>query len=216
MTENESCRLLKTVSGTGEDPMLKEVAKVLDYQPLALAAAGVYLKQVQQSKAEFSWQNYLQKLDEGKIRLTQEQLRDTNPAYSHTMTTAVLLAVEKAAEADLVLRHVFCFLSMASYESLPMEIVINYVLFADKDQDGELVGVKIRNSSLILSDECENPSIRLHRVVHDAIKRKMDNTVSSFDLAVRSLYQSKQRNDKINIVPHLKALFAAMEKMFPK
>ena len=215
MTENESCRLLKTVSGTGEDPMLKEVAKVLDYQPLALAAAGVYLKQVQQSKAEFSWQNYLQKLDEGKIRLTQEQLRDTNPAYSHTMTTAVLLAVEKAAEADLVLRHVFCFLSMASYESLPMEIVINYVLLADKDQDGEQVGVKIRNSSLILSDERENPSIRLHRVVHDAIKRKMDDTVSSFDFAVRSLYQSKQQSDKRYLVPHLKAFFAAMEKMFP-
>ena len=220
MTENESCRLLKTVSGTGEDPMLKEVAKVLDYQPLALAAAGVYLKQVQQSKAEFSWQNYLQKLDEGKIRLTQEQLRDTNPAYSHTMTTAVLLAVEKAAEAHLVLRHAFCFLSMASYESLPLEIVINYVLFAVKDQDREQVGVKIRNSSLILSDECETPSIRLHRVVHNGIKtyvkeRKMDNTASSFDFAVGSFYQFKQRNEERNLVPHLKAFVAAMEKMFP-
>ena len=221
MTENESCRLLTRVSGTSDNPMLKEVAKVLDYQPLALAAAGVYLKQVKQSKAGFSWQNYLQKLDEGKIRQTQEQLRDTNPAYSQTMTTAVLLAVEKAAEVDLVLHHAFCLLSMASYESLPLKIVINYVLFAVKDQDGDQVGVKIRNSSLILSDNCENPSIRLHRVVHDAIKtyvkeRKMDDIASSFDFAVRSFYQFKQRNDERNLVPHLKAFVAATEKMFPK
>ena len=35
MTENESCRLLETVSGTGDNPMLQEVAEVLDHQPQA-------------------------------------------------------------------------------------------------------------------------------------------------------------------------------------
>ena len=55
----------------------------------------------------------MKKLDEDKRQLTEELLRDINPNYSRTMTTAVLLAVEKVAQSDIV--HTFHFLSIASH-----------------------------------------------------------------------------------------------------
>ena len=217
-----SSNLLATVSGIGGHPMLDEVAKELDYQPLDLAAAAVYLKQVRETKVspKFFWNDYLQKLCEGKRKLTEEQLREINPTYSLTMTTAVLLAVQKAAEADIVLSHTFRFLSLASHKSLPLEIAIKYVTLADKNLDTEQVDVKIRKCSLIIPADGKVVSIRLHRVVHDtfkvyANKSEAEEIVDSFDVAARSFYQFKYRNDIRILVPHLEAFYAAMKKLSP-
>ena len=53
--------------------MGKKVAHVLDYQPLALASAGVYVKKVRNTNPDFGWEEYLQKLKEGKREHTQEE-----------------------------------------------------------------------------------------------------------------------------------------------
>ena len=222
MGPTDSCDLLANVSGTGDHPKLGDVAQQLDYQPLALAAAAVYVKQVRQTKVspDFSWNDYLQKLEEGKRQLTEEELRDINPTDSLTMTTAVLLAVQKAAEADVVLSRAFRLLSLVSHESLPLEVAINYVLLVDEAQDKEQVGVKIRKCSLIIPEDHEIVSIRLHRVVHDAIKiyvnkeDKGDN-VASFEAAAVSFYQFKDKNDDRRLVPHLKTIYDAMTYTFP-
>ena len=176
LNEKESCELLATLSENPGDPhdMLTKVAKELDNQPLALASGAVYLQQVQKTKVspDFSWHDYLHKLDEGKRQLTEKPLQDTNPVYPQTMTAAVLLAVEKAAENDVVLKHTFHFLSLVSHESLPVEVAINYVLLEDKNQDKEQIGLTIGKCSLILPDGEVNKIafVRLHRVIHDAIK----------------------------------------------
>ena len=47
MNDNECRQLLSVLSGTdADDPLLDEVAKQLDNQPLAMAAAAVYVKEV--------------------------------------------------------------------------------------------------------------------------------------------------------------------------
>ena len=222
MGPTDSCNLLATLSGTGNHPKLGEVARQLDYQPLALAAAAVYVKQVRETNvsSEFSWNNYLQKLEEGKRQFTEEQLRAINPTYSLTMTTAVLLAVQKAAESDVILSHAFRFLSLVSFESLPLEVAINYVLLVDEAQDKEQVGVKIRKCSLIIPEDHEIVGIRLHRVVHDAIKiyvnkEDKEDNAASFEAAAVSFYQFKDRNDDRRLVPHLKTFYDAMTYTFP-
>ena len=227
LDEKESCELLTQLSGNDMDShhMLKNVAKELDYQPLALAAAAVYIRQVRETKVspEFSWHDYLQKLDEGKRQLTEKVLEDTNMAYSYSMTTAVLLAVEKAAENNIILKYTFHFLSLASHESLPLEVAINHVLSVDKNQDKEQVGLTIRKCSLILPDDEVNKVVfvRLHRVIHEAIKvyaqkREMEEICNSIELAATLFYKFMNHgsNDK-TLVPHLKAFHDAMFKMFP-
>ena len=229
MDEKKSCELLTKLSGNTLDShnMLKKVAKELDYQPLALAAAGVYIQLVRATKVspEFSWHDYLQKLDEGKRQLTEKRLQDISPAYPLTMTAAVLLAVEKAAENDVVLKHTFHFLSLASHESLPLEVAINNVILIDKNQDKEQVGLAIRKCCLILPDDEVNKVafVRLHRVVHDAIKvfarereREMAEICNSIELAAKSFfkYLVDGNNDR-TLVPHLKSFHHAMIKIFP-
>ena len=225
LDEKESCELLTTLSGNAADPhdMLKKVAKELDYQPLALASGAVYLQQVRNKVSpEFSWHDYLHKLDEGKRQLTEKPLQETNPIYSQTMTAAVLLAVEQAAENDVVLKHTFHFLSLASHESLPLEVAINHILLVDKNQDKEQVGLTIRKCSLILPDgEVNNIAfVRLHRVVHDAIKvyarkREVDEISNSVEQAAISFKDFMDGSNDRTLVPHLEAFYYAMMKMFP-
>ena len=113
MPHDESCQFLAELSGLHEDhDLMSSVAKELDYQPLALASSAFYVKQVRERKLapQFSWRDYLNKLDEGKRNLTEVKLCAVNKAaYSLTMSTAVLLAVTISAESDPVLKHVFTF-----------------------------------------------------------------------------------------------------------
>ncbi|CAB4039012.1 Nephrocystin-3, partial, partial [Paramuricea clavata] len=104
MDPEESCEFLTDLSGLVENhELVSKVAKELDHQPLALASAGFYVKQVRESKvsSQFTWKDYLKKLDEGirKRELTEMKLTKANkPAYPLTMSTAVLLAVKMSAE----------------------------------------------------------------------------------------------------------------------
>ena len=100
----ESCEFLTDLSGLYRNQnMVSKVAKELDYQPLALASAAFYVKQLHESKASshFTWKDYLTKLDQGKRNLTEMKLSKVNQAYTLTMSTAVLLAVKSFAERDL-------------------------------------------------------------------------------------------------------------------
>ena len=157
MNPAESRQFLTDLSGVSEIPdLVSKVAKELDYQPLALASAAFYVKITRQSKAsaQFTWSDYLKKLNEGKCNLTEMKLSEVNkPAYSLTMSTAVLLAIEMFAEGDTVLKHEFKFLSYVSYEPLLLETVVSYVVSVNKRNDKDDVSLRILQCSLILSSD---------------------------------------------------------------
>ena len=81
----EPCEFLINLFGLAtKDELVEKVAKELDYQPLALASAAFYVKQLRETKAssQFNWRDYLNKLDEGKRNLTEMKLCEVNkPAY---------------------------------------------------------------------------------------------------------------------------------------
>ena len=140
MNPTESCQFLTDLSGVSEIPdLVSKVAKELDYQPLALASAAFYVKILRETKASarFSWNEYFEKLNEGKRNLTEMKLSEINRAtYSLTMSTAVLLAINRFAEKEIVLKHAFTFFSYVSYKPLPLQTVISYVLNIDNGNDG--------------------------------------------------------------------------------
>ena len=77
----ESCKFLTDLSGDPENQELVEkVAKELDYQPLALACAASYIKQLWERNASshINWSDYLDKLDEGKRNITEVKLTEVN------------------------------------------------------------------------------------------------------------------------------------------
>ncbi|XP_028414916.1 uncharacterized protein LOC114538004 [Dendronephthya gigantea] len=236
MTDQECRELLALLSRTDvNDPLLYEVAEKLDRQPLALAAAAVYMRQVNEIRSDFSWPDYLEKLKRGRREFTEKRLKQTNSAaYSSTMSAAVLLAVTKCQEENTILEHAFNLFSLISFEPLPLDLVVKYVQQEEEELDAEDIILPIKHCSLFVHVGNKGGDIRLHRVVHDVIKllclsKKTDIGNSSKDKisnegqnirkvihdVTRTLYSFKDRKDKMKIISHLKSLFTEINKLFP-
>ena len=129
MEPHEAGCLLEILSGFNDLKMEKEVARVLDYQPLALASAATCVREVRNNKLtpNFSWDDFLKKLDKGKRRTTEAMLSGCNPSYKKSMTATTTLAVKKTIATDKVLEHIFNFLSVCAPHPLSLEIVVNYL-----------------------------------------------------------------------------------------
>ena len=172
MDEEECRQLLSSISKTdSSDPLLGEVAEKLDRQPLAMAAAAVYMKQVKEPNIcpEFSWNDYLGKFKKRNTKSMEGRLLHQNFSYSYTMSTAVMLAVEKSAQKD-ILNYVFLLFSLISFEPMPLPLIVHFVQQQDKTLDEEDIYFAIRDCSLFLPVENADRKIRVHRVVHEAIK----------------------------------------------
>ncbi len=239
MDRNECRQLLALLSGTDpSDPFLDAVAKKLDRQPLAMAAAAVYLRQVAESYCcpEFSWQDYLGKLEKGKTKLAEERLLLVNSAYSSTMSAAVFLAVEKCAKSNFILNHIFHLFSFISFQAFPLDLIVVSMQQQKEDLDTEDIYLAIKCCSLFIPAGCKDRDITIHRVTHEAIKlhchcnrsenhkndpnettneRSVLNVGSVATSVLRMLYHFKNRPDKKICIPHLKAFHTQIKKLSP-
>ena len=238
MKPHDASCLLAKLSCMDDMEMEKEVAQALDYQPLALASAATYLRQVRQNKttSHFGWNDYLEKLKKGQRGTTETILAETNPSYQESMTTATTLAVEKAMTSDKIIHHTFSVLSVCAPQPVSQDIVINYILNVDEEiQDKEIIGMRIQRCSLILIGEDESGTyIRVHQVVYDVIN-SLNSDCSEIqqlqivDATVRSFIQFVKRNPSANwndkdsimvyskpVIPHLKTLSIHTQTMFHK
>ncbi|CAB3997937.1 Hypothetical predicted protein [Paramuricea clavata] len=212
-------KLSKPDANDVNDSLLDEVAKKLDRQPLAMAAAAVYMREVIESKypPDFSWRDYLGKLEKGERKLTAERLREINSAaYSFTMSAAVLLAVEKCAESNTILKHTFHLFSLISFEPLPLDLVVKYIQQQDKELKAEDIFPVIKHCSLFVHVGNDEHDIRLHRVVHEEFKefclRKepeindffqfgIPNITSVIHNIVKTMYHFEGRKDETKLIP---------------
>ncbi|XP_015747147.1 PREDICTED: uncharacterized protein LOC107326909 [Acropora digitifera] len=149
MAPSDATSLLADISGIADDETAKKVAHALDYQPLALASAATFVKQLCDTSAatfvkllcenkpssNVGWRNFLEKLDEGQLQNTETFLSNTNASYPYTMTTAIALAVEKSMSSDRVLKHAFNVISLCAPQPLNLDIVTNYVQKAAENSD---------------------------------------------------------------------------------
>ena len=163
--------LLTELSGITDNDMGENVAHALDYQPLALASAGVYVRKVRNTNPNFGWEGYLQKLEKGKRELTEEELAKVNSIYPKSMTVATKIALETVMDSDEIMKHAFTFLAFCAPEPLRLDVLTTFVVKADAELDEEEIGIQIQGSSLLLIEKEDVVNIRLHKVVHDIVKR---------------------------------------------
>ena len=238
MNEQECRDLLSLLSNTDiSDPSLDEVANKLDHQPLAMAAAAVYMRQVKEPDISpaFSWKNYLEKFDKTKNNCAEERFRRIDPIYSHTMSTAVMLAIEKCAKND-IWNQIFHLFSLISFEPMPLSLVVLYVQQQGEKLDEQDISLAIKHCSLFLLFENQGTYIRLHRVIHEGIKHFCHNRKSTeskeFSLdelpTKRALFSSKaviqnvvetlryfnRRADRVKLIPHLKIFAKEIKYLF--
>ena len=239
MAPSDATSLLATISGIADDETAEKVAHALDYQPLALASAATFVKQLCDNKpsSNLGWRDFLEKLDKGQLQNTETFLSNTNASYPYSMTTAIALAVEKSMSSDTVVKHAFNVISLCAPQPLNLDIVTNYIQNAEENndmnregefKDKDVIGLKICKSSLLLLEE-DNSEIyvRIHQVVRYVIQRliKQHWETQRFqvvDVAILSLNQfivDRKADDYTAngfrlLVPHLRFLSHQVEATF--
>ena len=240
MNEQECRDLLSLLSNTDiSDPSLDEVADKLDHQPLAMAAAAVYMRQVKEPDVSpaFSWKNYLEKFDKTKNNCAEERFRRIDPTCSHTMSTAVMLAIEKCAK-NVIWNHIFHLFSLISFEPMPLCLVVLYVQQQGEKLDEQDISLAIKHCSLFLLFENQGTYIRLHRVIHEGIKqfchdgksteskevsvveppakraRFSSKAVAVIQDVAKTLRHFNGRPDRIKLIPHLKTFAVEVKYLF--
>ncbi|XP_067053047.1 uncharacterized protein [Acropora muricata] len=239
MTPSDATSLLAVISGIADGETAKKVAHALDYQPLALASAATFVKQLCDSKpsSNLGWGDFLEKLDEGQLQNTETFLSMTNVSYPYSMTTAIALAVEKSMLSDRVLKHTFNIISLSAPQPLNLDIVTNYIQKVEENSDmnteGEfndkdVIGLRICKSSLLLLEEDNGESyVRIHQVVRDVIQRltKQHCETQRFEVVHVSILSLNQfivdrKTDDYTangfrlVVPHLRFLSKQVETIF--
>ena len=219
--------LLEKLSGISDGEKDK-VAQVLDYQPLALAIAATYVREAQQNRANFGWDDYLHKLEEGQRVATANIFVKTNPTYPKSMTEVLEVAVqEMMGSNDEVIKHTVTLLSFCAAQPLNIEIAVIYIRNVEIDlQDAEGIRMKIQRCPLLLFDEGESGVyIRVHQVTHDAISRLIkgkshEGELLTIKAILKSLSQFLSNNAEligsktlysvvksVRTLPHLDALY---------
>ena len=183
MAPSDATSLLATISGIADEETAQKVAHTLDYQPLALASAGTFVKQLCDSKpsSNLDWRHFLEKVKEDQLKNTETFLLNTNANYPFSMTAVTALAVERSMSSDRVLKHAFRVISLCAPQLLNLDIIINYIQKAEENsdvntggefKDKDVIGLRTSKSSLLLLEEDNGEVyIRIHQVVRDAIQR---------------------------------------------
>ena len=229
MRRDEAVELLEKVSQMSEQDQGENIAELLDFQPLALAAAAYYMQTVVNSgSSNYNWRAYLQDISTyGQRNMTETVLANESSAYAKTTMAAVEMAIQRAVDADEVLWQTYSFLSLCAHEDLPLETVSKFVKVHVKDQPEELIKAKIvRSSLLLIHSEKENKQrtyLRLHKIVHEALKRDemFKNNLKSWERdhslaeAVKIFKSQLEENDENyafhkKLMPHCESLINHM------
>ena len=228
MEPDDASSLLARISGITDSELAGKVAKRLDYQPLALAGAAVFVKEIWQDEASrhFGWNEYLKILEKGKRETTEDTLANTNPVYPNTMTKAITLAVEKLISSDKFVKHLFTLLSVCAPQPLNVEIAVSYIMNVDgnfDEVDKNRIRMSLRRCSLLLF---EGNFIRVHEIVHAAIKtlikgheesqglvEAVNAAVTSFNKFILDISPENRTLDTIHIVQHLRALIMVIDNL---
>ena len=238
MHPDDAVNLLRQVSQIQDQNQEKKVAEVLEYQPLALAAAAFYVQTIVVSGSpNYHWKDYLEALSHGEREATEKLLANQNIAYSETTTTAIQMAIMRALESDDVLREVLYLFSLCAPESLPMEVAVDFVKSRITGEAEELIKTKLCKASLLSCShdkDGSNTFIRMHNIVHEVLKAVITSKIDSTDIVqcisdvikifhslmeenLNRLHSSRHVFDKLRVITsHCKVLHVIVNTDFTK
>ena len=122
------------------------------------------------------------------------------------------------------------FVGLGQPQPLNVDIAVSYIMSALEEfdeVDKELIRMRLKRSSLLLFQDDEGGCfIRLHQVVHDAIKtvtkecpesqtnEVISGVITSFNEFIGATPPENKRQNTRHIAPHLKALTMVTDKLF--
>ena len=189
MRLDDALQLLKEVSQiVFSHELAEEVLKVLEFQPLALAAAAFYVNTVvNHGSPNYTWKNYLEVCSRGERESTEKLLAMESEAYSKTMTTSMKMALKTFSDREDVLRQTFLLFSLIASDPLPIEVAVDFVRARTSGNTDELIRTKIIKSTLITCLYNEDRSSGYLKVPTTVYKILKETSTSSFSERVPSI-----------------------------
>ena len=198
MEPNDAVSLIAALSGTDDKEMLANVAKALDYQPLALVNAATCVKHDCQTSEDpsLAWTEILNALRSDKEQSVSGDISTPESSIVKSTDVVVRLSVEEHMKND-VIKLVFTLLSLSKRKEFDLDTLITYVQNVEEHQDKE----EYRKTSesqikacplLLLEEEANNVKIGVHQVVFNAIKSTLKNRLipdNQLFAAVKLSYQ---------------------------
>ena len=180
MQTNDALNLLRNISQFSSSDKDEEhlVLDALDYQPLAIASAALYVRylhdgvRTHKGPGSFTWKSYLKKLEMGKRIATEKVYEKTSKSYPLLITTAVTLALRRLVQ-NHGFEYVAQFLTLSAPEPIGLDILVKFVTKHDQNLDEDIVFAEISKYCLLLqlcSDDISRTLIRVHQVVYDVLK----------------------------------------------
>lgn len=154
MDKEDAISFLSLISELDQDKFTSEVADMLNYYPLSLACAAVFVRDMRKDRpaANFSWENYLSILEKYQDRLTYSEFTEHNICYPRSMLTAAFCSASRMAESSSVLKSAFEFLSLCTLQPVPLDLLKEAILSSNEQHDliPDLVKKEIAKCSLLI------------------------------------------------------------------
>ena len=189
MRLDDALQLLKEVSQiVFSHELAEEILEVLEFKPLALAAAAFYVNTVvNHGSPNYTWKNYLEVCSRGERESTEKLLAMESEAYSKTMTTSMKMALKTFSDREEVLRQTFLLFSLIASDPLPIEVAVDFVRARTSGNTDELIRTKIIKSTLITCLYNEDRSSGYLKVPTTVYKILKETSTSSFSERVPSI-----------------------------
>ena len=216
LTPSESVDLLRCISKCENEDGARQLAAELDYNPLSLASAGLYVRETRQTDGrQMSWREYIDRLSKNIQAETEEYLAEKNKTYPHTLRTAIWAALKKMTESNERLKFALQMISVCCQQhSLPVSAVLVFIENCS-GSSSQVDKLTMRNCSLILFSRVDN--IHVHASTHDALRQMWESNLdkNSWELAalkalvaeskrVENDYDRKHaRSVQLLLLPHM-------------
>ena len=178
MEKRDALQLLELVSQLESDKITEQVAEKLNFYPLSLACAAVYVREMREDRpaANFTWKKYLNSLEQYFEHVDYSAFTENNPCYPQSMLPAAVLSAKRMAQNSDVIRSAFEFLSYCALAPVPLDTVAEYARqeAGSETSDFERLKAIIARCSLLVYPERGERGVEvisLHQVMKAAFKQ---------------------------------------------
>ena len=180
MTLNDSIKLLQLITGLDKnnEHNAKELANILERQPLAVATAAIYIESVRQGppkRSTYSYSNYISEFKRDIEFLGMEEQLEWQESdaskYDVAMYTAALKAVKHSAQIDPVIREITC-IGFTDTSLLSLSYVLDFLKTNSSHQFTEAqVRNSLRNVLFKVAGQENHQTLHTHQVIREVFRR---------------------------------------------
>ncbi|XP_032232672.2 uncharacterized protein LOC116615274 [Nematostella vectensis] len=178
MSQGDSVKLLQVMTGLREDNASLDLARMLDFQPLALETAAIYIESVREGpprRWDYTFADYISEFQRDIHSLGMEEEVEWQESeaskYPIPMYAATLKAVNRSAQRDPVFRDIVC-IGYTDSSPLSLSFVLDYLKRNSREEFTESqIRNSLRNVLFKVTGKQGQQSLSSHQVIREAFRQ---------------------------------------------